>query len=122
LKLARDVERHPTGGIMSTEEFKESLLQKSAENLAKKPRASKTDIGAKVYVKLPKSKELTPAIVVETAYMYHGPYKQCRIKIAQYSHLSCEWVISIYRKPVQSDKLKVRKEVIAALDCPEEAQ
>ena len=104
------------------DELTDYLMQKSAENLAKKPRASKTDIGARVYVKLPRSKELTPAILVATAYSHEGNYEQCKLRIAQYDDLNRRWLVSIYPKPIQSYKLKVRKEIIPELDCPSSGQ
>lgn len=84
---------------------------------AHKKLMSKTDVGAKVNVKLhgPKG-PVTPAVVLETAYSHEGNYKQCRLKIAQYSQLSGKWIVSMHPKPVQSYKLTVRKEVIAELD------
>lgn len=77
----------------------------------------KTDVGAKVNVKLhgPKG-PVTPAVVLETAYSHEGDYRQCRLKIAQYSELNGKWLVSMHPKPVQSYKLTVRKEVIAELD------
>ena len=75
-----------------------------------------TEIGAKVNVRLPRSKELTPAVVLETAYSHEGDYEQCRLKIAQYDALNKRWLVSMYPKPVQSYKLRERKEVIPELD------
>lgn len=104
---------------MSTDELTESLLQKSAENLAKankRVRPSKTDVGAKVYVKLHSPGALVPAVVLETAYSHEGDYKQCRLKIAEYDVLNKQWRVSMYPKPVQSYKLRWRDTVIEGLD------
>ena len=76
----------------------------------------KTEIGDRVYVRLPRQKESTPAVVLETAPSYEGDYKQCRLKMAQYSPLNGKWLISVYPVPVQSYKLRNRKEEIPELD------
>ena len=75
-----------------------------------------TELGERVYVRLPRSKELTPAVVLETAYSYEGAYEQCRLRVAQYDALNKRWLVSMYPKPVQSYKLRERKEVIPELD------
>ena len=80
----------------------------------------KTEIGDRVNVRLPRQKESTPAVVLETAPSYEGDYRQCRLKIAQYSPLSEKWLVSVYPKPVQSYKLRNRKEEIPGLDNLEE--
>ena len=91
------------------------MQQKTAKNLAKPRRASKTDIGAKVYAELGKGNKV-PAVVLETAFSSEGDYLQCRLKIAQYNSLSGQWITSQYNKPVQSYKLTKRTEVIPGLD------
>lgn len=73
-------------------------------------RSLKTDIGSKVSVRLPGSKELTPAVVLETAYSYEGDYEQCKLKVLK------DGVVYTYPKPVQSYKLRNRKEAIPELD------
>ena len=91
------------------------MQQETAKNLAKPRRASKTDIGAKVYAEINKGNKV-PAVVLETAFSHEGDYLQCRLKIAQYNSLTQQWITSMYNKPVQSYKLTKRTEVIPELD------
>lgn len=79
-----------------------------------KPRTRMTDPGSKVFVAI--NGDEVPAIVLESHPSPNGDYRDCKLKVAAYNSISRQWLVSIYPKPVQSHRLRLRYKDLPELD------
>jgi hypothetical protein len=73
-------------------------------------------VGTKVHVE--REGQRLPGVVLSHAFASHGIYDLYTLRIAEYSHLTQRWQVSLYG-PVQSHKLTRRETHVPELDPDE---